>query len=139
MIDFNDPEGWGFCPWCAFQVARDPEAGTLLDHERQTGDREKVTCYGSGRVGGIQPAPEAKPNPSPGELDVRKVEGNYEPMDTDPRHPRAVAASFLASAIASGPPPAFLARFGDLAEDANVVHGPEPEMNHDGGDDGDTD
>lgn len=34
IVDFNDPDAWAFCQFCAFLVASDTETGDLLPHLR---------------------------------------------------------------------------------------------------------
>jgi hypothetical protein len=60
-VDFDDPLGWGYCEYCAFEVAVDPETGRMLAHERRNGGWDFVRCYGSLLDPTEQPAPEAKP------------------------------------------------------------------------------
>lgn len=45
---FNDPTAWGFCEWCAFDVA--VYMGQLIDHRRYRNDHNDVACPGSGRT-----------------------------------------------------------------------------------------
>jgi hypothetical protein len=59
-VEFNDPEAWGYCKYCAFQVARDLETGNLLVHTRRTGSWDTERCYGSLLEPSPQPGPEAK-------------------------------------------------------------------------------
>lgn len=60
-VAFDDPLGWGFCEFCAFEVAADIETGQLLVHSRRAGGWEFIRCYGSLLEPTPQPAPEAKP------------------------------------------------------------------------------
>lgn len=50
---------WGFCPFCAFEVAVDD--GLLVGHDRFAGSYDRVECPGSGRKAEVQPGPEAEP------------------------------------------------------------------------------
>jgi hypothetical protein len=59
-VGFNDPEAWGYCKFCAFQVARDMDTGNLLPHMRRTGSWDTERCYGSLMEPSPQPGPEAK-------------------------------------------------------------------------------
>lgn len=60
-VAFNDPLGWGYCKYCAFEVAVNPETGRMLIHERMKGDKTNQRCYGSLLEPTPQPAPEATP------------------------------------------------------------------------------
>jgi hypothetical protein len=52
---------WGYCKYCAFEVAVDPETGNMLAHERRDGTWSSSRCYGSLLEPSPQPSPEAKP------------------------------------------------------------------------------
>lgn len=60
-IGFDQPGAWGFCKYCAFQVAVDLETGKMLAHERRNGGWAFVRCYGSLMEPTEQPAPDAMP------------------------------------------------------------------------------
>lgn len=100
-VDFNDPAGWGFCRYCAFSVAKHTTTGIMVDHQRRIGDRTTELCYGSGTVAVEQVGTEAMPIPAPDpELLIKTTHDfNYEPMDSDPRHPRAQAAAAGAAQV----------------------------------------
>lgn len=56
---FNDPAAWGFCPWCAFDVAVFEERN--IEHRRTRNGHDDQRCTGSGRDT-VRPTPtEAKP------------------------------------------------------------------------------
>ncbi|GGR51461.1 hypothetical protein [Streptomyces roseolus] len=60
-VAFDDPAAWGYCPYCAFEVALDPDAGQMLAHERMDMGFIKRRCYGSLMPPAAQPGPEAEP------------------------------------------------------------------------------
>jgi hypothetical protein len=48
---------WGYCKYCAFEVAVDPETGNMLAHERRDGTWSSSRCYGSL----LEPSPQPSP------------------------------------------------------------------------------
>lgn len=54
-VAYNDPDAWGYCRYCAFEVAVDLETRQMLVHERMGRGYLKTRCYGS------LMAPEAEP------------------------------------------------------------------------------
>jgi hypothetical protein len=62
VVDFNNPDAWGFCKYCAFQVATQLEPPhQVLIHERMAGGWTWSRCYGSLLEPTEQPDPEAWP------------------------------------------------------------------------------
>lgn len=56
---FDDPAAWGFCPWCAFDVAVIAEHN--IEHRRTRNGHDDQRCSGSGRET-VRPTPvEARP------------------------------------------------------------------------------
>jgi hypothetical protein len=49
--EFNDPTAWGYCRWCAFDVA--VYMGAMVEHRRYRNGSNDSVCTGSGR----EPAP----------------------------------------------------------------------------------
>lgn len=60
-VAFSDPNAWGYCRYCAFEVAVDLETRQMLVHERMGRGYLKVRCYGSLMAPTEQPAPETEP------------------------------------------------------------------------------
>lgn len=58
---FDDPDAWGFCKYCAFEVAVDIEAGRIYPHDRRAGDWAMRRCYGSLLEPTPLPTPERRP------------------------------------------------------------------------------
>lgn len=46
-VAFDDPLGWGFCKYCAYEVAVDIETGQLLVHNNPRSMGPIKRCYGS--------------------------------------------------------------------------------------------
>lgn len=59
-VGFNEPGAWGYCMYCAFQVATDQDTGQMFVHARL---KKWVSerCYGSLLEPTEQPGPEAEP------------------------------------------------------------------------------
>lgn len=62
-VDFDDPLAWGFCKYCAFQVAVDLDTGQMLAHDMPVPGTTAghTRCYGSLLEPSEQPAPECTP------------------------------------------------------------------------------
>ncbi|MFD4474614.1 hypothetical protein ACFWPU_00655 [Streptomyces sp. NPDC058471] len=64
VVDFNDPNAWGFCRYCAFQVATLLEPPhKMLAHDRLTGygGKESCRCHGSLLEPTVQSGPDVAP------------------------------------------------------------------------------
>lgn len=48
--DFNNPDAWGFCEWCAFDVAVTIPGGVRVDHRRFRLGGDDTPCHGSSLV-----------------------------------------------------------------------------------------
>lgn len=57
-VEFNDPDAWGYCSYCAFIVATELGTGVMLPHQRIRCRAEEGDCNGSRRVP-LGPAPYA--------------------------------------------------------------------------------
>lgn len=70
--DFNDPEAWGYCKYCAFMVAKDLTGPRLFGHGHMDSGWVKRPCCGGGEESSEAPGPEAAPvaKPSPEEVIV---------------------------------------------------------------------
>ncbi|MFE6222947.1 hypothetical protein [Streptomyces sp. NPDC057854] len=60
-VAFDDPAAWGYCQYCAFNVALDLDTGRMLAHERMDLGFINRRCYGSLMQPSAQPGPEAEP------------------------------------------------------------------------------
>ena len=58
-IAFDDPDAWGFCACCAFQVAVDLVTRRMMPHT--VGFITQSVCSGSGWEPDVQEAPEMQP------------------------------------------------------------------------------
>lgn len=64
--EFGNPDAWGFCKYCAFDVAVQTEDPfTMLDHKRTTNGWGMKFCPGGGCVPTVAPGKEAAPVPPP--------------------------------------------------------------------------
>lgn len=59
--DFNDPEMWGYCKYCAFEVARDAQDNVLFKHSHMDASWVKRPCCGGGKPPSQAPGLEAEP------------------------------------------------------------------------------
>lgn len=67
-VDFDDPDAWGFCRYCAFDVAVTLNSPRLmLPHGRTDYGWIKRPCYGGDREPTEAPGKEATPVPTPEE------------------------------------------------------------------------
>jgi len=62
-VGMDDPDGWGFCCYCAFEVAVNKDSGIMYVHDRRHAEWSVRRCYGSLLEPTPQPAPEARPKP----------------------------------------------------------------------------
>jgi hypothetical protein len=56
--EFNDPTAWGYCRWCAFDVA--VYMGAMVEHRRYRNSSNDSVCTGSGREPTVPSPREAK-------------------------------------------------------------------------------
>ncbi len=59
--EFNDPTAWGYCRWCAFDVA--VYMGRMVEHRRYRNGHDESACTGSGREPTVPSPTEAKAAP----------------------------------------------------------------------------
>ena len=52
--DFNNPDAWGFCDFCAFEVAVTIPDGVRVDHQHDRNGCNEGLCPGSDRVVAMQ-------------------------------------------------------------------------------------
>ena len=69
--EFNDPNAWGYCELCKFEVARSLLTGRLLAHHRMVGSYSSRPCRGAGRQPKPKPAGDGQFPGADGKLLVR--------------------------------------------------------------------
>jgi hypothetical protein len=86
--DFDDPDTWGYCKYCAFMVAKDPVEQRLFEHGRMDPGWIKRPCRGGNKESSEAPGPEAValPEPTPEEVIVDAINedaADYPPPERD--------------------------------------------------------